>query len=195
MNDSTSDRPPVAAEGGVGMGRYVYRYVCKTPLGLRDVLVAADSDDEADARFLEEFQGVMEAVLYVEKTLSAERDGGDGAHEGDERRPGSRLDERRRGLAKDLVGGFSADCIAERDRRRQLGHEARGGSRGRRATSRALLALVALAAYAAATLLLYALIVRWPWLMVACLAVARACAALALATAVALLLLRLLRRG
>lgn len=77
------------------MGRYVYRYVCKTPLGLRDVLVAADSDDEADARFLEEFQGGMGAVLYVEKTLSAERDGGGSAHEGDERRPGGRPDERR----------------------------------------------------------------------------------------------------
>ncbi len=57
------------------MSGYDYRYVCKTPLGLRGVLVAADSDEEADARFLGEFPGGMGSVLYVERSLSAERDG------------------------------------------------------------------------------------------------------------------------
>lgn len=103
MNDSTSDRPPVAPEGGIGVGRYGYRNVCRTPSGLRNVLVAADSDDDADARFLERFPGGMETLLYVEKTLSADRDADDGAHDGSERRPERRPDERRGGLAKEVV--------------------------------------------------------------------------------------------
>lgn len=124
----------------------------------------------------------METLLYVEKTLSADRDADDGAHDGSERRPERRPDERRGGLAKEVVA-HGGDV------------KARGGSRGRRATGRVPLALVALAAYAAATLLLYALIVRWPWLMVACLAVALVCAVLALAVAAALLVARLRRGG